>query len=161
MALINIEDYSGSITGNAVIETLQIVGLVDALRRRGYSINITGIQEPTPKGYIDDEPKSHEISVSKVMFIGNREDIPYIKDLRIDEESDLYKEEMKRLRMEDLEFGATLGVPREEKRHITVDKHGVWYRHTLNITLEQGSKTDQEYVKSMFETIAEMIVMPN
>ena len=159
MTLVKIEEFSGSITGNAVMETLEIVGVIDALNKRQYNFSIKGVQQPTPKGLIDDEPDSHVVQVEKIKFLGNRQEIPFvIQGMAVDLDSELFKNTMEDMHKADLRFGVTLGIPREEKKYIAVDRDGVWYRHSLELKIDRGDRADVDYVKCMFETIANMVV---
>ena len=159
MALVKIEEFNGSITGNAVMETLEIVGVITALNKRQYNFSITGIQKSTPAGLIDDEPDSHIIRAEKIKFIGKRQS--FVKGLKVDRESGFYKKAIETMQETDMHFGVTLGLSRQEKRYITADKDGVWYRHSLEFQIEQGDKVDEDYVKCMFETIANMVISSN
>ena len=161
MALVRISEFGGDDISGTVYEVLESIGLVKAINSRQYNITITGVQEKTPRGFIDDEPKMHTIQITKNRFMGNKEDVPFIKGDMIDMRSNEYDSAIRLMREDDLNFDFVMGIPKNEFRLITTDKDYVWYKHHLEITVRRGSKSLGEYAEYMFETIADMVVRGN
>ncbi len=161
MALVKIEKFTGSLIGNIVTEGLETLGIVKVLNTRKYTLEIVGIQEATPKGFIEDEPKSHVVKIGKIVYIGKRADFSFVKGTAIDKESEAYKNILEQCKAADLNFGVSLGNAREEVRKITVDKDGCWYRHSVEVTVNQGNEPTEDYVRHLFDTVANMVVLNN
>lgn len=161
MTLIRIEKFTGSILGNVVEEALEQAQIITALNVRQYSFSINGIQEETPKGFIEDEPKSHRIQINKVAYVGKKVNCKFVKGETIDTECESYKKCIDKYKKLDLNFGVSFGNARIEERTITLDRDGCWYRHSFEIVINQESMTQAEYIAYMFNTIANMIVDNN
>lgn len=158
MALVRIQDYEGSLVGDTAMEALEMIGIINVLNMRQYALSLVGIQESTPKGYIDDEPAIHKVSFEKIVFIGKKDSVDFIKNGKIDEECKEYKEYMNKLSVADFKFAVILGIKREETKKITLDNEGCWYRHSVEITIPKGTKSDVEYSKYIVETVANTVV---
>ena len=160
MSLVKIEDFIGTVAQVATIEALNELRLTDMLNNYMYVLSIEGIQGPTPKGMIDDEPKTHEVCINKEMYIGMAHELSFVKGKgQLDTNSDDYKQSMEALGSADLKFCAVLGVPLSEEKKIKVDKEGrCWYIHNIKFKIEQGNMSLDDYVVYMFRTIADTVI---
>ena len=159
MSLVPIEEFDGTVNGNAVIETLGMIGLLGRLRQNNYTLNIEGVQPPTPLGYIEDCTDSHIITIDKADYLGKSKQLSFVKHSnKVDTNCKEYSEFIKEHGANDLKLKFKLGVKVDEKVEITIDANGdTWYRHIISISTSKGNKTDEEYVINMFETLANAI----
>lgn len=132
MALIDFSNYRGSEIGNAVMEALEDIGVINRYNIVGYHVSIDGVQEPTPIGMIDDMPRKHNIIIEKAEAHNG-----YTMDFE-PQNFDGYS----------------------DKHTVEHDKLGyTWYRHKVEFNINQlAVETDVEYTKRMFETLADFSI---
>ena len=145
--------YIDSLTSAAILETLDLFGIIDTLKEQMYTIDVKGIVNG--EGVVDD-PYLHEIRIEKVEKIGGSEG-KYILGDSIEVDADNPIEALERFRGRDIEFGVTNGVRRDEDREIIINGAGTWYRHYLRIEVEGKGMTEEDYVRDIFEVLADIL----
>lgn len=163
MSLIPIEEFEGTVNGNAVLETLSLIGVTGKIRQYGYTIDISGIQPATPVGYIEDCTDSHEVTISKIAYLGKSKDLDFVKYTnKIDVECKEYKDKIEECRKGNIKLNIQIGSNLNETDSITIDDNGdTWYRHLISFTTTKGNRTDEEYVIHMFHSIADSLLGRN
>lgn len=154
MSLIKIEDYSGSEIAKAVMEALDMVGVVNKLNINGYMIEIEGIQDKTPKGMIDDTPNKHKVTIKRDKWLGefSISEFDSMTTSRVDEIMDMQDKN-------NLDFEDNIKDCEVTHRFSFENNKDIWYRHSVEIQLDKSIlETDESYLKRIFNTVANYVV---
>ncbi len=155
MALVNISDFNGDIVTNTVMESLELIGVINKLNINGYHLYISGVHDKTPKGKVDDTPSKHIITIDRNKFIKKvtksefnrlKDSIDDIVNIIEDQENfnlDFWDENNKQIRHE-----------------ISHDNSGyIWYKHEVKFEVEKSIlETTESYVKRIFKDIADYVI---
>lgn len=155
MSLIKFEEYTGSLVAQAVAEALEMIGIINKLNINGYTVSISGVQEPTPKGMIEDTPTKHEVVIERSMFVQSASKGEFKK---INEDTEKLRRILEQQECVDINFATTKGE--RVYRGISRDNSGyVWYKHRVDFRVDQlAIETPENYVKRLFELIANYVI---
>ena len=159
MALVPIAEYEGSLIGNAVLDALMQIGIVDILNKHGYIVNVTGVHGVTPVGMIEDTPAEHKITIVKELRLGNKKDCAFVKKNKVDKDSAAYIESIKELESYKLKLPVRIGVQQTEVSGILIEGNDCYYKHEISINLKQGSQeTEEKYLENLFKFTADLLM---
>lgn len=155
MGLVKVEDYRGSEIGNAVMDALDIIGIVYKLNINGYHLSVSGVTMATPDGMLNDTPDNHRIVIERYKHIGNKHDTG-IKG--VTKKPSIAYDVVSEQEKFNIDFDESENY--EITHGIKEDPDGsVWYNHRVEFEVQKlAIEAEEVYVKRLFETIADYVV---
>lgn len=155
MSLIDIKEYRGSEIGIAVMEALEMIGIVHKLNINGYHLSIDGVHGITPKGMIEDTPDNHKITIERHKFIGNKNKNNMKHILRDNDKIDEILSQQEQFNI-DFDERANYEITHQVKEDSNGD---IWYNHRVEFEIGKTVlQTTESYVKGLFETVTDYVV---
>ena len=159
MALVPIAEYEGSLIGNAVLEALMGIGIVDILNKNGYIVSVQGVHGVTPIGMVEDTPKEHSLTLRKELRLGNKNECAFVNKNYIDINNEAYVESIKEIESFKLKIPVTIGIEQSEISEMFIDGKNCCYRHEISINIKQGEQeTEEMYFERLFKFTANLLV---
>ena len=155
MALVKIEDYQGDLVSKTIMDTLEIVGIENALNTRGYHISVLPLPSDIVNGMIDDTSSKHLVIIERNKYIATMSP----KEFRqLENSNDLIDNIIDSQDVFNADFDDNEG--KEIMHEISHDESGyVWYKHKVSFNTEKSVlETYDGYVNRVFASIADYTV---